>query len=458
VINAETQRHGGTEKKDKDGTKPTVFFGRRLATWLVVPVVIVGILFGGVRLWFVEGLLRRVVIDGPSMAPAFYGAHYELKCDDCGFPFLCDAEHVPSDGKAACPNCGFTENLLAEARLMPAERVMIDRWPLRFREPQKREIVAFEIPDSAGEIGVKRVAALPGERVAIRGGELFIDDVLVRKSVEDWRADRILVYDNGFQPQKTVGLPPRWGPCAFWRATERGFQFEITHNLVGPFFWFPLEYQHWSCTANSHLRGVPAVVRDNDSFNQGEVIRSLNEVRDVAVSFRVTCRPDATLILCARDGEEQFQVTLRENNAEFIDNREANWRLPVRADLSKGANVEFGLVDEQWFLVIDDKVVSWQSYQRPRRISPDGDPPQVRLPSVLTIAATHQPLEISDPKVWRDVYYLDPQGLSRDWQMGEPLNADEYFLLGDNQPVSVDSRHWPSGVSRTAIRGLVRKK
>jgi signal peptidase I len=52
------------------------------------------------------------------------------------------------------------------------------------------------------------------------------------------------------------------------------------------------------------------------------------------------------------------------------------------------------------------------------------------------------------------VHYLDPAGLARDWTADAPLAADEYFLLGDNQPVSIDSRHW-GGISRKSIVGLV---
>src|SRR5689334_18364995 len=59
--------------------------------------------FVGARLWFIDGLVRRVLIDGPSMAPTFCGEHYEVRCHDCGVRFTCDASNVPSDGLAACP-------------------------------------------------------------------------------------------------------------------------------------------------------------------------------------------------------------------------------------------------------------------------------------------------------------------------------------------------------------------
>src|SRR4051794_15114203 len=47
-----------------------------------------------IRVSFVDGILRKVTIDGPSMAPALCGPHYKLECVDCGFLFRCDAEHL----------------------------------------------------------------------------------------------------------------------------------------------------------------------------------------------------------------------------------------------------------------------------------------------------------------------------------------------------------------------------
>ena len=51
-----------------------------LARWrrLVGTACAALLLLAGVRLWLVDGLLRRVSIDGPSMAPGLCGAHYEI--------------------------------------------------------------------------------------------------------------------------------------------------------------------------------------------------------------------------------------------------------------------------------------------------------------------------------------------------------------------------------------------
>ena len=177
--------------------------------WLVGGVMVALVLLAGLRLWFVEGLVRTVRIDGPSMAPALLGTHYRVTCDDCRFVFRCDAENVPESGYVVCPNCGYQANELIQAQLLPGETMLIDRWPLLMRGPKRYEVVAAADPLAAGELVVKRVAALPGERLEIRGGDLFAGSRIIRKSLGELRQVRVLVHDNDYQPQKTRGLPAR---------------------------------------------------------------------------------------------------------------------------------------------------------------------------------------------------------------------------------------------------------
>src|SRR4051794_30231947 len=95
----------------------------------ILLITIALLLLVAFRLSCLDGLFRRVTIDGPSMAPAFCGAHYSLTCHDCGFRFLCDAEHLPTDNRVTCPNCGYIDNALEASDFRPADEVLIDRWP-----------------------------------------------------------------------------------------------------------------------------------------------------------------------------------------------------------------------------------------------------------------------------------------------------------------------------------------
>src|SRR5262245_1023745 len=121
----------------------------------------------GIRLWCVEGLFRRITIDGPSMASTLCRAHYNLLRQACSFHFQIDADNPPSDGNAACPNCGFTENRLTQAAVLRPDRVLVDRWPLLWRRPTRGEVIAARAPTETGEFVVKRVLGLPSETLSI---------------------------------------------------------------------------------------------------------------------------------------------------------------------------------------------------------------------------------------------------------------------------------------------------
>ena len=60
----------------------------------------------------------------------------------------------------------------------------------------------------------------------------------------------------------------------------------------------------------------------------------------------------------------------------------------------------------------------------------------------LAIGSGRSSLSVTDLKVLRDVYYLAAG--SRGIDGPSALGPDEYWLLGDNSAVSVDSRSWPA--------------
>jgi signal peptidase I len=426
--------------------------GRALSRvkWALAVAAAALVLLAGARLWMVDGLVRRVTIDGPSMAPAFYGAHYAVRCGDCGFSFRCDAEHLPPDGKAACPNCGFTDNLVDTAALLPAERVLIDRWPLLLGNPRRGDVVAIQRP--GGEMAVKRIAGFPGERLAIRDGDLFAGEQILRKTAAELHAVRLLVHDNEFQPHKTSGLPARWrgvDHATRWKSVGTGFRIDSPAAASDGYDW--LEYEHWPCTANSRLRGAASPVSDNDGYNQGETHRPLNAVSDVLLTCRLRTEGSGRFAFAVVDGDQRFEVemepqqrvVLRSNNQILVDR-------PLKTNFSRQpVEIEFGLCDQQVLLAVGGRTVVRHEYERPAGT-------QTEVVHPLAIGAAGIGLQIEELRVWRDVYYLDPQGLTRGWEVQAPLGADEFALLGDNQPVSIDSRQWdPPGVSGRAIVGHV---
>lgn len=64
------------------------------------------------------------------------------------------------------------------------DRVVIDKLSYRFREPGRGDIVVFRAParsDLAGSDLIKRVVALPGEKISVRSGRVYIDGRQLRE-------------------------------------------------------------------------------------------------------------------------------------------------------------------------------------------------------------------------------------------------------------------------------------
>ena len=423
----------------------------------------VGLLVGLalVRVSYITGLWQRVVIEGPSMAPGLCGARLRVVCEDCGFPFVCDAEHLPADMQAVCPNCGFLDNSLKKAAFQPAERVLIDRWPLGRAAATPGDVVAVRLPQAGGELAVKRVVARGRQRLSIRDGDLYLDGVLVRKTRHELAAVQVLVHDNDYQPRKTAGLPPRWQPLSsgsHWATHETRLVFSPpTGGPPAPpdaspdaFDW--IEYVHWPGTAQPHLRQTRAPVSDNDSYNQSQT-RPLNVVPDVQFTCRLRVQGAGELALAAEDGPQRFVLVLQPGlRAVLYAAEEKSVLLERPLEIRFRHNpldIQFGLVDQQVLLAVEGRTIIRHAYQRA------SSTPQPTL-RPLGIGARGLTVVLEHLKVWRDLYYLDPQGLSRPWDEPSPAELRGLFLLGDNPPVSIDSRHWqPTRVELANVLGRV---
>ena len=56
----------------------------------------------------------------------------------------------------------------------------------------------FHFPGEPTQAYVKRVVGLPGESIRIKGGDIFVDGKIIRKTLPEIRAMRILIHDSRF--------------------------------------------------------------------------------------------------------------------------------------------------------------------------------------------------------------------------------------------------------------------
>lgn len=422
--------------------------------WIVLGTMAVLLALVGWRMSFVDGLLRRVTIDGASMAPVLFGPRYAVTCADCGFPFACDAENPPAGGKAVCPNCGYAANDVQKARLLPADRVLVDRWPVAWRAPARGEIVAATLPDPPHEQVVKRVLGLPGERLRIEDGDLWIGSERLRKSPNELEDVRILVHDNDYQPRQTADLPPRWQSASSnWQVSGGGYVHQADAGSGG-LDW--LAYQHWSCTGHPlRPRAAATPPEDLDGFNQGQTSRPLNRVSDVLLTCRVKLSGEGALAFAATDGDQRLEAILEPGGRLIV--RSGGLTLHERSlpagRFARAADVQFGLCDKQVLLAIEGRTLVQLPYDG---VGPAPPSAQAGNLPPLAIGASGLTAELSQLKVWRDIYYLAPSGIGTKWELPTAADPAGVVLLGDNQPISTDSRQWPTArLPLDSLRGRV---
>lgn len=433
---------------------------RRRIQQAVAAILLVLSLLVVARLWCLEGLLFPVSIEGASMADTFVGVHYQVKCADCGHEFRCDGQRVPATMTAACPNCGYADNKLHPADYRPGEQVLVDRWVYLLGRPHRGDIVAIADPDDNAQRVVKRIVGLPGEHIAIRHGDIIVDGQPAAKSLRELKSQATLVNDSRQPPRKSTDVPARWQPAemdTYW-VEENGTHFYRAHlskqtkvKVQEGFDWLSFRYIRRIDRPMPHVEYSP--VLDDDAYNQ-DVNRNLNDVSDLLLTCRATVAKYGCLVFAAIDREDRFEVHLchDERKLKVYQNGEIlkEELLPHR-NHDEPIDIEFALCDQRVLFGMDGRQVLAQAYQRT-------NPEAAQVDPQLQIGGAGARIRISNARVYRDVYYLHPNNTNENWHAERKLPANCYLLLGDNPPVSEDSRQWPQeGVPLSAIHGRVIK-
>lgn len=68
----------------------------------------------------------------------------------------------------------FVRGQSMEPNFHNGDYLIIDEISYRFGEPQRGEVVVFKYPDNPSQRYIKRIVGLPGERIEIEDGKVFI--------------------------------------------------------------------------------------------------------------------------------------------------------------------------------------------------------------------------------------------------------------------------------------------
>jgi signal peptidase I len=393
------------------------------------------------------------VVPTGSMAPTLLGWHSELACPNCHFVFVVGIDEEGHAGRAVCPNCGEDDLKPAQALECGGDRVLVQKFLYEFRHPKRWEVAVFHYPEEPSQAYVKRVVGLPGESIRIAGGDVFVDGTIVRKTMSEQRAMRILVHDSRFEPRDSARFP-RWIFRSGWDYRSRGtgwtqqdhaFVHRATPEAAPGGDW--LIYRHWDPVRRGY-----GPVRDFYAYNGGD-LPAENDVVDLALEARLTLADSVEAISAAvRSGSDLFVVRIPVGYAGEIEMLRNGRRIGLAnpwnpfhegGDWPRAVTLEASVFDHRVLVAVDGRpLFDPVDYDNPRPGLPPGESP-------IALGVQGGDLDVHELRIYRDLHYTG--SLASTPRQGHAMRApvrlgpDEYFVLGDNSPVSHDSRFWSGG-------------
>jgi signal peptidase I len=392
-----------------------------------------------------------------SMADTLKGAHFQLGCPQCGYEYAYnyDDELVPNQevfiesGSPRCPSCGYFLPRGTKRLASNGDRILVLKCIYQFFKPKRWDVVVFKNPGQPGQNFIKRLVAKPGEEIEIIDGDIYINGKIARKPPKIQRELWMPIYDNDYQPirpkigdfnGKTWQQPFKNVDGSKWDLNSENptiFELESDADNIHDMYYDATQGNNFrarNCAYNptSTYRGASycsdLMVRFYANFNKLEGVVGIG-LSKYGKRYKAQVDADGTMTIAKSDNETQWK-----------DLADKKIFAPV---LNKPTLVKFVNVDHQLIFQFGDEKLTYDLGLKPDaagRVNGNIEP-EVRIFGSGKKALSHV-------AIFRDIYYTKPQNSveSSFASKGRPfkLNPNEYFVLGDNSPKSLDSRLWPN--------------
>lgn len=350
-------------------------------------------------------------LQSSSMAPHFQGPRYRATCQNCDRSVELAVELAGSGWPTRCPYCGGGSQV--STRLTPGERIQVSE-----NEALNRlDVVAIKRHDQA--VVLKRIWGLPGERLEIANGEVWVDGKMFQKSLPQLRRVAVPLFGGNWVKQPSSGdsnvETQRW--C---------------HKAPAPVYPDESDVADWLVAApiTDELPGSPG---------SGKLATS----EDVYLRIELQQQVDWLAVEYFYHGElRSVLISESENRNIAVDGQPTS---ALHFNLQPKALTEVAFCDGR-VLIDDGNVISL--------VSKEAHTESHQLAEIAVSVPEGTPLRI---KTYRDLIFRsthpDPHILEQYSTLGE----GQLFVLGDNQPISQDSRNELGPIQRDEVLGVVKK-
>ncbi len=396
-----------------------------------------------------------------SMADTLKGAHFQLRCRQCGYKYEygfvprrydLPEDYVPRSGHlrsfpSRCPSCGNYQPVGGTMPVAYGDRILVLKCIYQFFEPKRWDVIVFKNPTEPTINYIKRLVGLPGDKVQIIDGDIYINGQISRKPPKVQNELWMPVYDNDYQPVNP--FTPTFN----------------NHRWAQPFKadssskWLIDELSPTLYKLDSGADQINTMTYNTNMGNDFRTAYSYNDVTDYdAMPY---CSDLKVRFYCnSSESEGQIGIALSKYQIEYkavvdltgkmvITQNKRDGQSTVLAErliepakINKSIPVRFANVDHR---LIFEFGVEELTHDLGRGPEDAGEILDYIQPRVKILGSGK--LTLSHVAIFRDIHYTEvngPRGGRATKNNPFILGEDEFFVLGDNSPNSEDGRLWYS--------------
>ena len=392
-----------------------------------------------------------------SMADTLMGAHFRLRCPQCGYKYNYGlgnyglAHGVIPRGyirpkTSRCPSCGCYQRTGGGMPIANGDRILVLKCIYQFFEPKRWDVVVFRNPLEPTINYIKRLVGRPGETVEIIDGDIYINGRISRKPPKVQDELWMPVYDNDYQPA---------------RPQERSFN---GHTWEQPFKkiegskWEPDKTNPTVFRLDSAAEQINTLIYDSSIGNDFRATYAYDDVAaynfmpycsDLMVRFYArSVKPHGCIGASLSKYETEYEAWVDFAGNMVIkavkgekETELARKTIKLRAATSPTL-VRFSNVDHQLIFQVGGEKLTYDL----GRLPGDAGEQKTEIEPQVRIFGSGK-LTLSHIAIFRDIHYTATNlaGTGAGWALeGNPfiLEENEFFMLGDNSPNSQDCRWW----------------
>jgi len=409
---------------------------------------------------FMEFVMQAFRIPTGSMADTLKGAHFRLRCRQCGYKYDYGFDSrrltVPQQGilsgnikppVSRCPSCGHYNSARRAIPISNGDRILVLKCIYQFVEPKQWDVIVFKNPLDPTINYIKRLIGRPGETVEIIDGDIYINGQISRKPPKVRNELWMTVYDNDYQPVR-----PR-------EPSFNNHPWQHPFKNIADSKWRLDKANPTLLRLDSPPDKINTLIYDTTIGNDFRATYAYDDVKmydympycsDLMVRFYcLLAEPHGCIGINLSKYQTAYKARLDFTGNMVIEATkgqqtiELAHRLIEPPALNKPALVKFANVDHQLIFQFAEEKLTYDLGRRPD----DAGERKTDIQPQVRIFGSGK-LTLSHIAIFRDIHYTAKKSPNSHETgratEGNPftLGKDQFFVLGDNSPNSEDGRWW----------------